>query len=190
MQKGLWLALLGLGLLSGCGYSLGKAVRDAKNPALERRERACSWLKDYLAQGTGASSNLRQRKKAIVALGHTQLNDAVNPLRMVLMHEKHPQLKVEAIRSLSRLKGQSARDEIEKALQAFGLGRLEDEQLNYIFSLTDNEEYAGYVSEKTAGYVMQKAIMGHIDQIRKEHPDTARVIEKHWNASAADMVKH
>jgi hypothetical protein len=78
--------------------------------------------------------------------------------------------------------------EIEKALQAFGLGRLEDEQLNYIFSLTNNEEYAGYVSENTAGYVMQKAIMGHIAQIKKERPDIAAVIEQHWKASAEDIV--
>jgi len=80
--------------------------------------------------------------------------------------------------------------EIEKALQAFGLGALDDADLNYIFSLTNDEEYAGYVSENTAGYVMEKAIMGHIDQIRKERPKVAAVIEKHWNASVADIVKH
>ncbi len=79
--------------------------------------------------------------------------------------------------------------EIEKALQAFGLGQLQDEELDYIFSLTNNEEYAGYVSENTAGYVMEKAIMSHIDQIRKEKPKIAAVIEKHWKSSSEDIVK-
>lgn len=79
--------------------------------------------------------------------------------------------------------------EIEKALQGFGLGQLEDEALDYIFKLTDGEEYEGYVSENTAPDVMKKAIMGHIDQIRRERPDIAAVIEKHWKASAEDIVK-
>ncbi len=79
--------------------------------------------------------------------------------------------------------------EIEKALQGFGLGNMQDEELDYIFSLTDNEMYEGYVSENTAPYVMQKAIMSHIDQIRKERPQIAELIEKHWSASAEDIVK-
>jgi len=36
--------------------------------------------------------------------------------------------------------------------------------------------------------VMQKAIMGHIAQIKKERPDIAAVIEQHWKASAEDIV--
>lgn len=78
--------------------------------------------------------------------------------------------------------------EIEKALQGFGLGKLPDDDLNYIFSLTTHEEYPGYVSENTAPYVMQKAIMSHIDQIRKERPAAAALIEKHWQTSAEDIV--
>jgi hypothetical protein len=31
--------------------------------------------------------------------------------------------------------------------------------------------------------------MGHIDQIRKERPGIAEVIEKHWKTSAEDIVK-
>jgi flavin-dependent dehydrogenase len=79
--------------------------------------------------------------------------------------------------------------EIEKALQGFGLHVISDEELDYIFSLTDNEEYEGYVSENIAPEVLKKAIMSHIDQIRKERPDTAKTIEKHWSASAEDIVK-
>jgi hypothetical protein len=35
---------------------------------------------------------------------------------------------------------------------------------------------------------MEKAIMSHIGQIRKERPEIAAAIEKHWNASADDIV--
>jgi hypothetical protein len=31
--------------------------------------------------------------------------------------------------------------------------------------------------------------MSHIEQIRRERPDTARAIEKHWSASAEDIVQ-
>jgi len=79
--------------------------------------------------------------------------------------------------------------EIEKALQGFGLGQLDDAALDYIFKLTDTEEYHGYVSENTAPDVMKKAIMSHIAQIRRERPDIAAVIEKHWKASAEDIVQ-
>ena len=79
--------------------------------------------------------------------------------------------------------------EIERALQGFGLGQLSDDALNYIFRLTDSEEYEGYVSENTAPNVMKKAIMSHIDQIKRERPDIATIIEKHWKASAEDIVQ-
>ncbi len=79
--------------------------------------------------------------------------------------------------------------EIEKALRAFGIGQLKDEEIDYIFSLTDKEQYPGYVSENTAGDVMKKGILSHIDQIRKDKPEVAAVIEKHWQAAAEDIVK-
>ncbi len=79
--------------------------------------------------------------------------------------------------------------EIEKALQGFGIGQLQDHELDYIFGLTDSEMYEGYVSENSAPLVMQHAIMSHIDQIRRERPQIAEVIEKHWKASAEDMVQ-
>ena len=80
--------------------------------------------------------------------------------------------------------------EIEKALRGFGLHMMSDDELDYIFSLTDNEQYTGYVSENSAPEVMKHAIMSHIDQIRKEKPAIAEKIEKHWTqASATDIVR-
>lgn len=70
--------------------------------------------------------------------------------------------------------------EIEKALRGFGLGLMSDSDLDYIFSLTDNEQYPGYVSENTAPEIMKKAILSHLDQMRKERPDIAKTIEQYW----------
>lgn len=78
--------------------------------------------------------------------------------------------------------------EIEKALQGFGIGQIPDEDLDYIFSLTDDETYPGFVSENTAPRVMREAIMSHFDRIEKERPQVARILEKHWRASAEDIM--
>jgi flavin-dependent dehydrogenase len=80
--------------------------------------------------------------------------------------------------------------EIEKALRGFGLHMMSDAELDYIFSLTDEEEYPGYVSENTAPEIMKKAIMSHIEQIRREKPAIAEKIERYWKeASATDIVR-
>lgn len=73
--------------------------------------------------------------------------------------------------------------EIEKALRGFGLHTINDEELDYIFSLTDKEEYLGYVSENTAPEIMKKAILSHLDQMRKERPEIAKKIEQHWQVT-------
>jgi len=57
---------------------------------------------------------------------------------------------------------------------------MSDSDLDYIFSLTDNEQYPGYVSENTAPEIMKKAILSHLDQMRKERPDIAKTIEQYW----------
>ncbi len=80
--------------------------------------------------------------------------------------------------------------EIEKALRGFGLHMMSDAELDYIFSLTDEEEYPGYVSENTAPEIMKNAIMSHIEQIRREKPAIAEKIERYWKeASATDIVR-
>ena len=63
------------------------------------------------------------------------------------------------------------------------LTTMSDEELDYIFSLTDKEEYQGYVSENTAPDIMKKAILSHLDQMKKERPEVAKKIEQHWTAT-------
>ena len=68
--------------------------------------------------------------------------------------------------------------EMEKASRSFGLHILADEELDYIFGLTDNEVCDNcYISENSAPDVVRKAILSHMDQIRKERPDIAKKFE-------------
>jgi flavin-dependent dehydrogenase len=68
--------------------------------------------------------------------------------------------------------------EMEKASRSFGLHVLNDEELDYIFGLTDQEVCDNcYISENTAPDVVKGAILNHMDQIRKERPDIAKKFE-------------
>ena len=68
--------------------------------------------------------------------------------------------------------------EMEKASRSFGLHVLDDEELDYIFGLTDDEVCENcYISENTAPDVVKKAVLSHMDQIKKERPDIAKKFE-------------
>lgn len=79
--------------------------------------------------------------------------------------------------------------EIDKAIQGFGFHILSNEELDYVFSLTDDEEYEGYVSENTAPDILKRAIFNHIDQMKKEKPEVARKIENYWRTTADNIFK-
>jgi hypothetical protein len=67
---------------------------------------------------------------------------------------------------------------MEKASRSFGLHILDDEELDYIFGLTDNEVCENcYISENSAPDVVKKKILSHMDQIKKERPDIAKKFE-------------
>lgn len=68
--------------------------------------------------------------------------------------------------------------EMEKASRGFGLHILNDEELDYIFGLTDDEIYDNcYISENTAPDVVKKGVLSHMDQMRRERPDIAKKFE-------------
>jgi len=68
--------------------------------------------------------------------------------------------------------------EMEKASRTFGLHALSDQELDYIFGLTDNEVCDNcYISENTAPKVVKNAILSHMDQIRAERPEIAKKFE-------------
>lgn len=68
-------------------------------------------------------------------------------------------------------------EEIEKATRGFGMHLLSDEELDYIFGLTDDESYEGYISENTAPEIVKKAILSHMDQMQEERPEIAKKFE-------------
>jgi len=78
---------------------------------------------------------------------------------------------------------------IEAATQAFGLHVLADDELDYIFGLTENEVYKGYVNEHSSKETTMGAIMSHIDQIRKDRPELAVKIEKFDRVSTEEFLQ-
>ncbi len=68
--------------------------------------------------------------------------------------------------------------EIEKATKIYGINRLPDGDLDYLFGFTDNEIWKGYVNEFNDFERMMKALYAHIDEIRAERPDLATTVEK------------
>lgn len=67
---------------------------------------------------------------------------------------------------------------IEAATQAFGLHVLEDEELDYLFSLTEKEKHKGYVNEHSSKETTMGAIMSHFEEIKRDRPELAARIEK------------
>jgi flavin-dependent dehydrogenase len=67
---------------------------------------------------------------------------------------------------------------IENTLLGFGLHVLEDDELDYLFSLTDKETYKGYVNEYTFPAIIMGAFMSHMGEIKRDRPDLAEKIEK------------
>ena len=70
--------------------------------------------------------------------------------------------------------------EIEKATQAYGIQSFNNSELDYVFGLTDNEKYNGYVNEFNMLDRIMKAIYSHMETIRKEKPDLAQKIDNYF----------
>jgi len=73
--------------------------------------------------------------------------------------------------------------EIEKATQAYGISNFSDSELDYVFSLTDNEKHEGYVNEFNDFERIVKAIYTHIETIKKEKPELAKKIDSYCKKS-------
>ncbi len=73
--------------------------------------------------------------------------------------------------------------EIEKSTQAYGIANFSDSELDYIFSLTENEKHEGYVNEFNDYERITKAMYAHIETIRKEKPDIADKMDCYFKES-------
>ena len=78
---------------------------------------------------------------------------------------------------------------IEAATQAFGLHVLDDDELNYIFSLTENETYKGYVNEHSSRETTMGAILSHMEEIKKNKPELAAKIAKFDQMSTEEFLQ-
>jgi len=79
--------------------------------------------------------------------------------------------------------------EIEKATQSFGLHVLEDEELDYLFGLTENDRISGYLNEFTDPNRVMGGILRHMERIRKERPALARKIEEFGKVSVKEALQ-
>ncbi|MBW1825305.1 MAG: hypothetical protein JRI87_12280 [Deltaproteobacteria bacterium] len=78
---------------------------------------------------------------------------------------------------------------IEAATQAFGLHVLEDEEIDYLFSLTEKEKYKGYVNEHSSKETTMGALAAHMEEIKKERPELAAKIEKFDQTSTEEFLQ-
>lgn len=78
---------------------------------------------------------------------------------------------------------------IEDATQAFGLHVLEDEELDYLFSLTDNEQHSGYVNEFSDRKHIMQALRSHMNEIKKDKPALAAKIDDFSKISVEELLQ-
>jgi len=80
-------------------------------------------------------------------------------------------------------------EEIKLATQGFGLHVLSDDDLDYLFKLTENDENKGFVNEFSDPITARNALMRNIDTVRKERPELAETMEKFGEVSVGEALQ-
>jgi len=80
-------------------------------------------------------------------------------------------------------------DEIRQATQGFGLHVLRDEDIDYLFSLTQGDEVRGFVNEFSDPITVRRTLLSHLDQVRRERPELAQKLEKFAEVSVHDALQ-
>jgi len=78
---------------------------------------------------------------------------------------------------------------IEAATQAFGLHVLADDEINYLFSLTDKEQHPGYVNEFSDRDNLMRAILAHMSDIKRDRPELAARIHNLSSMSVEELLQ-
>ena len=78
---------------------------------------------------------------------------------------------------------------IEAATQAFGLHVLEDAEVDYLFSLTDREEHAGFVNEFSDRENIMKALLLHSTEIKRDQPALASKLDNFNKRSVEELLQ-
>ena len=66
---------------------------------------------------------------------------------------------------------------------------LKDDELDYLFSLTDKEKYKGYVNEHSSKETTMGALMSHMEEIKRDKPGLAAKIEKFDQVSTEEFLQ-
>jgi flavin-dependent dehydrogenase len=80
-------------------------------------------------------------------------------------------------------------EEIKLATQGFGLHVLSDDDLDYLFKLTEGDENKGFVNEFSDPITARNALMRNIDTVRKERPELAKTMEKFGEVSVEEALQ-
>jgi len=80
-------------------------------------------------------------------------------------------------------------EEIKKATQGFGLHVLKDDDLDYLFGLTQGDDIRGFVNEFSDPDTVRNALYAHIEQVRIERPELAVTLQKMREVSVHDALQ-
>ena len=80
-------------------------------------------------------------------------------------------------------------EEIKAATQAFGLHVLKDDELDYFFSLTKDDDIKGFVNEFSDPQTVREAISSHLEQIKRERPELGAKLEAFQNVSVESALQ-
>lgn len=75
---------------------------------------------------------------------------------------------------------------IEQALRGYGVHVLDDNDLDYLFGLTDSKSYKGYYNEFSFPGVIQQALMAEVPTIMKERPELIQKIQNLFEKASAE----
>ena len=78
---------------------------------------------------------------------------------------------------------------IEAATQAFGLHVLSDDEIDYLFSLTDREQHPGFVNEFSDRENLMRAIHAHMSDIQRDRPELAARIQNLSSMSVEELLQ-
>ena len=80
-------------------------------------------------------------------------------------------------------------EEIKLATQGFGLHVLEDDDINYLFSLTEGDDIRGFVNEFSEPETVSTALFNHMAQIERQRPDLAAKLKRFSEVSVAEALQ-
>lgn len=78
---------------------------------------------------------------------------------------------------------------INLATQGFGLHVMSDDDLDYLFGLTEGDAITGYLNEFSDTVIVMNAMMSHIDQVTRERPALAKILHNMKSVSVEDALQ-